>query len=731
MEATMAEAIAIVVLLAAILVASRAIQNPGDLLSVRLTFPRSLTTEQAISAVRALAGLRPPWWRRVFGAPSVSIEVRANAIGLEHMVAMPKTRSEYVLGAIRAAIPGVRVSDAGGQSPPPGGLVRELRLAGTGRLRTDVPTAAAGGILAALHPLGPDEQAAVQYVITPAARSVLVWLADLIAVIRGVEPSEPRSVEPLFAVGLRVAATARSAARRRQLMARLLGAFHALNSPDTHLTRRILPSVLVAARLRRDAPGTTLLDAEELAACLGLPLEAPALPGLTLAGSRELPATASVPRRGLVLGDSTVAGSTRPVAIAGAEARRGLHICAPTGAGKSTALTNLAVQLMEAKDRPGLICIDSKGDLIADLADRIPPTRRDDVLVFDPADRIAPVGFNVIGGSGEAGLIVDHVVADLRARYGAAGLGPRSEDVLRAALTTLTTHSGQYTLCEVEPLLTNPAFRQKLIGTLDDPVLQSFWAWFGSLSDAARGEVIAPLANKIRTFTLRRQVRAVIGQRDGLDLANALERGGIILASLAKGTVGADAAGLIGAAMTSRLWTAIQARASVPIASRRPATVICDEFQDFAAISPIFPDVVSQSRGYAVSWVLAHQHLAQLDRATREAVLANCRSRLVMQTTASDARAFAREFHPYLDPDDLQGLGAYEGFAAVSTGASVAPPASIRTRPAPASLDCGDAVRTASRTRYGTPPAEVDAAIRARVAKARSTAPVGGARRES
>jgi len=726
----MTEAI-VVAVLAIAFAASLAVRNPGEFHSVRLTFPRSLTAEQALSAVRALAGLRPPWWRRVLGTPSVSIEVRADATGLEHLVTMPVARSEYVLGAIRAAIPGVRVADATGQPLSPEGLVRELRLAGTGRLRTDVPTATASGILAALHPLGPDEQAAVQYVITPAARSVLTWLADLVAAIRQIEPSEPESVEPLFAVGFRVAVTARSVARRRQLMARLLGAFHALNSLHAHLARRILPSAVAAARLRRAAPGAAVLDAEELAVCLGLPLEAPALPGLTLAGSRELPPTSGIPRRGLVLGDSTVAGSTRPVAVTRVEARRGLHVCAPTGAGKSTVLLALAAQLMEAKARPGLIVIDSKGDLIADLVDRIPPARRDDVLVFDPADRIAPVGFNLIGGSGEAGLIVDHVVADLRARYGAAGLGPRSEDVLRAALTTLTAHAGQYTLCEVEPLLTNPTFRQKLIGPLDDPVLQSFWAWYGSLSDAARGEVIAPLANKIRTYTLRRRVRAVIGQRDGLDLADALERGSIVLASLAKGAVGADAAGLIGAAMTSRLWTAIQARASVPAASRRPATAICDEFQDFAALSPVFAEAVSQSRGYAVSWVLAHQHLAQLDIATRQAVLANCRSRLVMQTTADDARAFAREFAPFLDAADLQGLGPFEGYAAVSTGASVAPPASIHTRPAPAPLDCGDAVRAASRTRYGTPPADVDAAIRARVTTARPPAPVGGARRTS
>lgn len=729
----MIEVVIVTAGLVLVLAAGRMLADPGEQLTVGLTFPRTVTADQAVTAARSLAGLLPPWWRRVFGTPAVTLELRASADGIEHVLTMPSTRVEYVLGALRAAIPGLRVSDSEERAYLDPTLARELRVTGIGQLRTDAAPATTTGILAALQPLAGDECAVVQYVIAPAGRPLLAWASERFGFLWQAEPSDssPESVEPEFAVAIRVGVAATSGARAGQLMARLLGSFHALGTPEARLARRVLPSGLVANRLRRaERSGSSVLDAAELAAAWGVPLEAPELPGLTLAGSRELPPVASVPRRGLVLGDSTVAANARPVAVSLAESRRGLHVCAPTGSGKSTVLLNLASQLMRAKARPGLVVIDSKGDLIADLADRIPPARLDDVLLFDPADRERPVGFNLIGGTGETDLVVDHVVSELRARYGAAGLGPRSEDILRAALTTLTATPGRYTLCEVEPLLANAAFRQRLIADLDDPVLQSFWAWYGSLSEAARAEAIAPLANKLRTYTLRRRVRAVIGQTDGLDLAEALEGGKIVLISLAKGLTGGDAVALIGAAMTSRLWTAIQARAGVPARERRPATVICDEFQDFAAVSPVFPDAVSQSRGYAVSWVLGHQHLAQLDTATRQAVLANCRSRLVMQTTAADAAAFAREFAPFLTAPDLQGLGAFEGYAAVSTGAAVAPPASLRTREAPPALGTAEAVRTASRERSGTPPAEVDAAIRTRVAGARPATPVGGVRRQ-
>lgn len=724
----MTEALILLALIGVLVFASRLLNEPGEAVEVQLTFPRTVKADQVLAAARSLSGLLPPWWR-LDPAPSVTLEIRATAEGVHHVLTMPASRTEYITGSLRAAIPGLRVDDEPTRPARSLTLARELQAKGGGELRTDTIASGNAGILASLQPLGSDERAVLQYVITPTATNPLAraaarWIASWC----GIEP-EPEPVEPQFAVAIRAAVAAPSAPRSRQLIARLLGSFHALNGPDARLVRRLLPSQAVAGRIERMAAGRSIIGADELAAAWAVPVEAPELPGLTLANSRELPPAANVPRRGLVLGDSTVAGRSRPVAVTQAEARRGLHVCAPTGAGKSTILTGLAMQLMQAKSRPGLIVIDSKGDLIADLADRIPAERRRDVIVFDPADA-KPVGFNLIGGSGESDLIVDHVVAELRHRYGAAGLGPRSEDILRACLTTLTAKGG-YTLCEVEPLLTNPAFRQKLVGGLDEPVLESFWAWYGSLSPAAQGEAIAPLANKLRTYTLRRRVRAVIGQADGLDLSAALEDGKIVLVSLAKGLVGQDAAALIGAAMVSRLWTAVQARAGLAPADRRPATVMCDEFQDLAALSPVFGEAVAQSRGYRVAWTLAHQHLAQLDPQTRQAVLANCRSRVVMQTTAADASTFAREFAPYLQAADLQGLGPFEGYAAVSVGSAVAPPVSIRTRPAPDPLGSAEKVRAASRKRHGKSAADVDAAIRKRTQGSRRSAPVGERRRAS
>jgi DNA helicase HerA-like ATPase len=193
--------------------------------------------------------------------------------------------------------------------------------------------------------------------------------------------------------------------------------------------------------------------------------------------------------------------------------------------------------------------------------------------------------------------------------------------------------------------------------------------------------------------------------------------------------IGEDAARLIGSCILAELWAAIQRRAALPQSQRPVASVMVDEAQDFLRLPVALGDAVAQSRGLGVGWTVSHQNLGQLPADLRAAVLANLRSKVVLQTTADDARTFAREFAPHLEAADLQGLGPFEAFAAVSTGAAVAPPCSIRTRPPLEPLGHGDEVRARSRQRYGCRLADVDAEIQARLSRAAPEAPVGAKRR--
>lgn len=706
-----------------LLVARLALAAISPRRTFQLAFPRSVEPGQVTAALRSVQGLLPRFPDRLLVTRAITVEAVATASGIAHYVTTPAGLADLILGQFRAAIPGLRALPADEAPDRRADLARELRVVGVGSLRTETTSESNAALLATFQPLGGEEVVILQWSLAPTEPlpAWLLWWRG-----RSGEPTERQPAEPdlraLCRVGVR-------GPNPNALLGRVFGAIHRADASERRLVRRPLPSAWVAARLAQPAApilSRSVLAADELAAVIAFPVAGPQLHGLGFAESRTLPPSPDVPTRGRVLGDAIATG--RPVAISAAESRRGLLVTAPTGAGKSTVLEHLCAADFAAGR--SIVVIESKGDLCRALADLVPADRRDDVLIFDPAsDR--PAGFNLLGAGGDvtADLITDHVVGQFRALY-AGYLGPRSEMLLRAALLTLSRAPGDWTVCEVMPLLSDEAFRRRLMGVVEDHQLTATWAWFEGQSEAARAEMVAPLQNKLAAFTLRRQLRAVVGQsNNALDLDAALRERRIVLVSLGKALIGEDAARLLGSCILAELWVAIQRRAALPQSQRPYASVMLDEAQDFLRLPVALGDAVAQSRGLGVGWTVAHQNLGQLQSDLRAAMLANLRSKVVMQTTADDARAFAREFAPHLDAADLQGLGAYEAFAAVSTGAAVAPPASIRTRPPLTPTGHGDEVRARSRERYGRDPKAVDAEIQARLGATAPDAPVGARRR--
>ena len=211
-------------------------------------------------------------------------------------------------------------------------------------------------------------------------------------------------------------------------------------------------------------------------------------------------------------------------------------------------------------------------------------------------------------------------------------------------------------------ILTDPGYRRRLVGRLDDPIgLESFWGWYEALSDAERATVVGPVLNKVRAFTMRPRVRSIIGQsQPTLSLRDVLANNKVLLVSLATGLLGEEAAALLGALVVAELWHATMARASQHSDSRKPAMAFLDEWQHFVHLPIPMSSVLAEARGLGLGLTLAHQHISQLPEETRGAVLADTRSRVVFQLPAADARLMAWEMGGVLKPEDLMGLGQYE-----------------------------------------------------------------------
>lgn len=715
----------------------------------KLRFGRDTDGAAVVRFAAGLTGVSPPWYWRWLRLPTVMFELHAEQGHIEHRLIVARALTGVVMSHLRASLPSVRLiqlPEASGRNPVD--RATELRLTTSRRpLRTTDLEGVSAALLSSLQPLRAGERLVIQWLLTPARVPKPVRLRnkskdgeslagmtgdyELLPHTEALKAERAKQAHPMFWCAGRVGTSGASASRARYLLTRALGAYHSLSAPGVQLRRRqLLLGRWASRRLnRRTIPllhWPALLNAAEVVGVLGIPLSDKPLPGLALGGCRQLPPSAETPSSGCVIAQATFPGSERPLAISPADRRLHLAITGPTGAGKSVLMQRLILDDVAAGR--GVVVIDPAGDLVTDVLRRIPAWRTKDVIVLDPADTDERVvGLNLLSAdAGSAELIAEHVVFIFHQLF-SAFWGPRTDDVLRASLLTLMRRPNM-TLLEVPLLLNNPNWRRPFVAEAQsDPVgLGPFWQWYESLKEGDRGQVIAPLMNKLRATLLRSRVRYCVGQEDpGLKLSEALNQSKILLIPLRKGVLGEEAAALLGSLLVSRIWQTIQARSAIPEADRAPVHLYIDEVQDYLRLPASIGDVAAQARKLGLGLTVAHQHLQQLPTELRNDLLANCRSRIIFQCTAKDARAFEAELKPYLNAQDLQGLDRFEVVARLAVGQRVAPPVTGVTLPADPPLHQGKAALEWSRSQYGRPKAAIEEAMRARHRVQATVAPVG------
>jgi uncharacterized protein DUF87/type IV secretory system conjugative DNA transfer VirD4/TraG family protein len=559
------------------------------------------------------------------------------------------------------------------------------------QLRAGAPVTRTGRLLHLLHP-GPQRAPTHDPTIGPDVRAVM-----------------QKASEPLFRFLIRTAVGASSRSTARDRIHAINGAFAAYQARN-RLRRHHLHRPETKLQLRTLGRRARLASVAELAALAHLPADQ-SIPGIVRAGARSVPPPPGAASAGKPLG---VDRDARPVLLDVADARHHLHLLGPTGVGKSTLIAQLALADLAAGR--GSVVIDPAGDLIDDLLARIPDGHEDRVDLFDPLDP-APPGLNVLDGD-DHDLVVDQLVG-IFARVFERFWGPRTDDVLRACLLTLTAAPEPATLVDVPRLLTDPQWRAQLLLDLDDPVgLEPFWGWYDALTQGAQMHAIAPLLNKLRAFLLRRPVRAIIGQqRTTLDIPRCLDEGRLLLVRLPKGTLGEDTSRLLGSFIVARVWQAALARASQPPAQRRDCALAIDEVQNFLTLPTPLPDILAEARKYRLSLLLAHQHLGQLRKDMRSG-LTNARTKIYFQLSPTDAAALRNEVEPELDAYDLEHLPAHHAATRVCRAGQAGAAFTLTTEPlAPGSPERARAVRVASRRRIGTRREQVEALERQAAAR--------------
>ena len=254
-------------------------------------------------------------------------------------------------------------------------------------------------------------------------------------------------------------------------------------------------------------------------------------------------------------------------------------------------------------------------------------------------------------------LIASGIVAIFQKMY-ANSWGPRLEYILRNALLTLL--SEQAKLEDVLKILTDDAYRAKIVNTMEDQVLKNFWQnEFNTMTDKLRAESISPILNKVGQFVTSPLVRNVVNvQTSSFDIESVMNEGKILLVNLSQGKLGEDNMALLGAMIITKIQLAAMNRVYISEAERRDFYLYIDEFQNFATTS--FIKILSEARKYRLNLILANQYMAQIPDEVKAAIFGNAGSMVSFILGAQDAEWMQKEFGGKYTQEDLVSLGRYQ-----------------------------------------------------------------------
>ena len=343
-------------------------------------------------------------------------------------------------------------------------------------------------------------------------------------------------------------------------------------------------------------------------------------------------------------------GHDTPFGLPRSDRGRHLYIIGQTGVGKSGLLELLTIS--DVYSPFGFAIIDPHGDYAQNILARIPPERAKDVIYFNAADTAFPIAFNPMEVYDPK--LKNHTCSELIGvlKRMFESWGPRLEYILRYTILALLDFPDA-TMLDITRMLTDKAFRKRVLSNVHDPVVLNFWnVEFASWNDKFAAEAIAPVLNKVGAFTANPLVRNIIGQpKSSFNIREIMDDRKILIINLSRGLVGEDNAALLGALIVTKIQMAAMSRADIPVESRTPFYLYVDEFQNFATDS--FATILSEARKYGLNLTVANQYTAQMLPQVKDAVFGNVGSIIAFRMSADDSKVMMRYFEPQFTDHDL------------------------------------------------------------------------------
>jgi hypothetical protein len=541
---------------------------------------------------------------------------------------------------------------------------------------------------------------------------------------------EEKASRPGYKTNIRVITSSTTPGAARVHLNNLVSSFLQYNMPPFNgfKTRRRRKQSAVKDyifRVFRDYGANSILNTEELASLWHLPTPFLETPNIKWLVSKKAPPPINMPTEGIRLGKNVYRNVETEVRQAREDRSRHTYILGRTGGGKSVLMANMAIQ--DIKNGEGLCVIDPHGDLIADILNRAPKERAEDIIVFEPFDTDRPLGLNMLEVDSEEQK--DFVVQEMISIFyklvtDPAMLGPMFEHNMRNAMLTLMAdeeHPG--TITDIPRIFTDTDFQKYKISKLKDPVVRAFWEKeMAKTSDFHKSEMLGYLISKVGRFVENSMMRNIVGQpKSGFNFRQIMDEGKVLLVNLSKGRTGEINAKLIGLILVSKIQMAALSRADIPEDQRRHFYLYVDEFQNF--ITDAFASILSEARKYKLNLIIAHQYLGQLTQAAgaqgagsqdlRDAVFGNAGTLITFRTGAEDAEFLAKEFSPTFNEFDLVNIDRFNTYIKLMIQGTASKPFNMATYPLPSDThpEIAAAIKQLSRLKFGRPRAEVEAEI--------------------
>ncbi|PIT90955.1 hypothetical protein COU17_03315 [Candidatus Kaiserbacteria bacterium CG10_big_fil_rev_8_21_14_0_10_49_17] len=391
-----------------------------------------------------------------------------------------------------------------------------------------------------------------------------------------------------------------------------------------------------------------------------------------------------------------------------------MYVIGKTGMGKSTLLENMAIQ--DIQNGNGMAFIDPHGSTAEKLLDFVPENRINDVVYFAPFDMDYPIGFNVMEDVGydKRHLVVSGLMSAFNKIWKDAW-SARMEYILSNTLLALLEYPDS-TLLDVNRMLINKSFRNKVVEKITDPIVRAFWVEeFANYTDRYTQDATPAIQNKVGQFTSNPLIRNIVGQpQSAFDVRKIMDEGKILIINLSKGRMGETNADLLGSMLTTKIYLAAMSRADEPAAvqAKLPQFYFyVDEFQSIANDS--FADILSEARKYKLALTIAHQYIEQMEEEVRNAVFGNVGTTIAFRVGPFDAEVLETVFQPRFMAQDIVNLGKTQIYLTLMIDGIGSQPFSAVTLPPieEPEISFRDRIIEHSRSKYGRPRPEVEKEI--------------------